>query len=63
MGLITIDTQKLKDLQNAKAKSSRLKAFKDELDPLTMKAARGEVTQAELLAKAAEIRGRFPYIA
>lgn len=39
----------------------RATTFAAELDTLTMKAARGEATQQELIDKAAEIRARFPY--
>lgn len=59
--MITINAEKLRELKNAKAKQSRQAAFAAELDPLTMKAARGEATQQELIDKAADIRARFPY--
>lgn len=59
--MITVNQEKLKELNNAKAKQARATAFAAELDPLTMKHARGEATQQELIDKAQEIRARFPY--
>jgi hypothetical protein len=59
--VITINPIKLKELENEKARQSRAAAFTAEYDPLAGKYARGEATQAELIAKAEEIRARFPY--
>lgn len=59
--MITVNQIKLKAIKNEQARAARATAFSNELDPLTMKAARGEATQQELIDKAAEIRARFPY--
>jgi len=59
--VITINQDKLKVIKNEQARLARAAAFAAELDPLTMKAARGEATQDELIALAADIRARFPY--
>lgn len=59
--MITINGDKAKAIQNQKTKEARAAAFAAELDPLTMKAMRGEATKAQLAAKAAEIRERLPY--
>lgn len=50
-----------KELNNAKQKENRAKAYKIEADPLFFKAQRGEVTTADWEAKVAEIKARFPY--
>jgi hypothetical protein len=42
-------------------KSARAKAYAKEADPLFFVAQRGEATEAEWLAKVAEIKARFPY--
>lgn len=59
--MITVDPVKFAAIRNEKARVARQKDFKTELDPLTMKCVRGEATQAEVEAKAAEIRARHPY--
>jgi len=41
--------------------ASRAAAYRAEADPLYFKAQRGEATEAEWLAKVAEIKARFPY--
>jgi hypothetical protein len=59
--LVSINTEKLKAIQNEKAKAARAEAFKNEYDPLVGKHLRGEVTQEDLVALAEDIRNRFPY--
>mgnify|MGYP000060530313 CR=1 FL=1 len=59
--MITINTEKLKAIQNEEAKTARAEAFKNEYDPLVGKHLRGEATQEELIALAEDIRSRFPY--
>lgn len=46
---------------NAFQKASRNQAYQQEADPLFFKWQRGEGTEAEWLAKVAEIKERFPY--
>ena len=41
--------------------AARAAAYNSEADPLFFKAQRGEATEAEWLAKIAEIKARFPY--
>ena len=41
--------------------AARAAAYRTEADPLYFKAQRGEATEAEWLAKVAEIKARFPY--
>lgn len=50
-----------KDRFNAEAKRNREAAYKLEADPLFFKSQRGEIAQAEWLAKITEIKTRFPY--
>lgn len=45
----------------AQQKAARAEAYRLEADPLFFKAPRGEATEAEWLAKIAEIKARFPY--
>lgn len=59
--MITVNPNKLKEIENEKAKKARAIAFTSEYDPLVGKFLRGEATQEELLEKANEIRARFPY--
>lgn len=61
MAIVKINTDKLKAVQNEKAKAARAEAFKNEYDPLVGKHLRGEATQEELVALAEDIRARFPY--
>jgi hypothetical protein len=42
-------------------KTNRLAAYQAKADPLFFMAQRGEATNAEWLAKVAEIKSRFPY--
>jgi hypothetical protein len=42
-------------------KAARAKAYTSEADPLFFKTQRNEATEAEWLAKVAEIKARFPY--
>jgi hypothetical protein len=44
----------------AQRAANRAAAYRDEADPLFFKAQRGEVTQAEWLAKVDEIKARYP---
>lgn len=60
--MITINQEKLKAIQNESARSLRAEAFSKEYDPLVGKFTRGEATREELMAKAEEIRNRFPYV-
>ena len=41
--------------------TARAAAYRAEADPLYFKSQRGEATEAEWLAKVAEIKARFPY--
>ena len=41
--------------------AARAAAYRAEADPLYFKAQRNEATEAEWLAKVAEIKARFPY--
>lgn len=59
--LVKINTEKLKAIQNEKAKAARAEAFKNEYDPLVGKHLRGEVDAIALVALAEDIRSRFPY--
>lgn len=59
--MITVNPDKLKAHRNEQIKAARAAAFAAELDLLTYKAVRGEATIADVQAKAAEIRARFPY--
>lgn len=59
--MITINAEKAKSIHNESQRQSRHVAFTAEYDPLAGKYARGEATQDELIAKAEEIRARFPY--
>jgi hypothetical protein len=47
---------------NASQKASRNQAYQQEADPLFFKWQRGEGTEAEWLAKVAEIKVRYPYL-
>lgn len=60
--MITVNREKLKRIENEKAKQLRAEAFKNEYDPLVGKHLRGEATQEELIALAEDIRNRFPYV-
>lgn len=42
-------------------KAARAAAYSNEADPLFFMSQRGEATEAEWLAKVAEIKARFPY--
>ena len=53
--------QKAKDEFNAKQKTQRLGAYRNESDPIFFKAQRGEATMDEWKAKIAEIDQRLPY--
>jgi len=58
--IIKIDPLKLiPTLEQQQA--SRAVAYRAEADALYFKAQRGEATEAEWLAKVAEIKARFPY--
>lgn len=59
---ITINADKAKAIHNDKQRAARAVAFAAEYDPLVGKHLRGEATQDDLIAKAAEIRDRFPYL-
>jgi hypothetical protein len=59
--MITVNPEKAKEIHNAKQRQARAQAFSREHDPLVGMAMRQEIDQAELIAKAAEIRARFPY--
>ena len=59
--LVKINTEKLKAIQNEKAKADRAAAFKNEYDPLVGKHLRGEATLEDLIALSEDIRARFPY--
>lgn len=59
--MITINSDKLKEITNEHAQRNRAQAFREEYDPLAGKHLRGEATQEELVALAADIRARFPY--
>lgn len=41
--------------------AARAEAYRAEADPLFLMSQRGEATEAEWLAKIAEIKARFPY--
>lgn len=58
--IVKIDQAKLiptSDQQQA----ARAEAYRNEADPLFFMSQRGEATEAEWLAKVAEIKARFPY--
>jgi hypothetical protein len=59
--MITVNPDKAKALFNDQQRRNRAEAFSREHDPLVGMAMRQEIDQAELIAKAAEIRARFPY--
>lgn len=59
--MITINQNKLKEIENEKARANRASAFAKEHDPMIGKVLRGEADAAELTTIAAEIRARFPY--
>jgi hypothetical protein len=61
--VITINSDKLKAINNERAQRDRASAFAIELDNLQRKFIRGEdgITLKQLQDKAAEIRARFPY--
>ena len=42
-------------------KAARAAAYRNEADPINFKLQRGEATEAQWLAKVAEIKARFPY--
>jgi len=61
MSLIKVDTTKVSENLLRKAKAARAAAYTAEADPLFFKWQAGESTQADWLAKRAEIRARHPY--
>ena len=58
--IIKIDPAKLIPTLEQQS-AARAVAYNSEADPLFFKAQRGEATEAEWLAKIAEIKARFPY--
>lgn len=58
--IIKIDPAKLIPTLEQQS-AARAAAYNSEADPLFFKAQRGEATEAEWLAKIAEIKARFPY--
>lgn len=62
MPKITADITKLKEKKNSEIDANRIKAYREESDPLFFKAQRGEIELQEWTDKVQEIKQRFPKV-
>jgi hypothetical protein len=59
--LETLRVQVAKNQRNAEIRQARMERFRNESDPLFLKAQRGKATQEDWLNKIAEIEADLPY--